>query len=145
MKRIGKIATLTALAFTALALGGCEDEATAPGVEKADLTMDLVNIEYSFKDGRHTYTHIRRFTETAGLGVVLEKGRVCVHNGEECAEALVKYRIEPGAGLDQPNHYVATKLLTDATTIEYTGKNDNGNPVRVFRTMKVNDKTTTVE
>ena len=109
------------------------------------MIMDLVNIEYTFKDGRHTYGHIRRFTESAGLGVVLDKGRVCVHNGEECAEALVKYRIEPGAVLDQPNHYVATKQLVDVITVEYSGKDDKGNPVVVRRTVRVDNKNATVE
>jgi hypothetical protein len=136
------------LAAAAMVLGGCGDDAeqaAKPDVDKAAMTMDLVNVEYSFKDGRHTYGHICRFTESAGMGVLLEKGRVCVHHGEECAEALVKYRIEPGAVLDQPNHYVATKLLVDVITVEYTGKDDKENPVRVFRTIRVDNKTATIE
>ncbi|MBL4721594.1 MAG: hypothetical protein JKY20_10745 [Alphaproteobacteria bacterium] len=148
MLTLRKSATLAFLAIVAIVLGGCDEDAAPdakPLADKAVMTMDLVNIQYSFKNGRHTYGHIRRFAESAGLGVTLIKGRVCVHNGEECAESLVTYRIEAGAVLDQPNHYVATKLAADVITIEYSGKDDNGNPVVMRRTVRVDNKTATVE
>jgi hypothetical protein len=131
----------------AFAITGCEEETpvAAPTADKAVLTMELVDFTYTFKDGRHTYGHTRRYVESAGLGVVLHKGKACVHNGEECAGAVVKYRIEPSATLEQKGHYVATKQATDTITVEYWGKDDKGADVTLRRVIRVKDKTATVE
>jgi hypothetical protein len=64
----------------------------------------------------------RRYVEPAGLGTVLHKGRVWVHNSEECAESLVTYCIEPTTTLEQLDLYVATKQATDTITVDYWGK-----------------------
>jgi len=60
----------------------------------------------------------RRYVEPAGLGTVLHKGRVWVHNSEECAESLVTYCIEPTTTLEQLDLYVATKQATGTITVD---------------------------
>jgi hypothetical protein len=64
----------------------------------------------------------RRYVEPAGLGAVLHKGRVCVHNSEECAESLVNHCIELTTTLEQLDLYVATKQATGTITVDYWGK-----------------------
>jgi hypothetical protein len=107
--------------------------------------LELTEFAYSFRDGRHAYGHKRRFIESAGLGVVLHKGRVCVHNGEECAEAVVKYRIDPSSVLEQKDHYIATKQATDSITVDYWGKDDKGFDIRLHKVIRVDNKTATVQ
>jgi len=84
-------------------------------------------------DGRNTYHQARWFVETAGNGVTLSWGLVCVE--EACEEAEVNYRIEPNSSLIQVGHYVATLLPTDVITIEYSGVDDTGQPITFKRTL----------
>ena len=149
MTRSAPILARGLIVAAAFVLSGCEEEAPTPvanpTAEKAVLSLELADFTYSFKDGRHTYGHKRRFIESAGLGVVLHKGKVCVHNGEECAEAIVKYRIDPSATQEQKDHYIATKQVTDTVTIDYWGKDDKGSDVQLHKVIRVDNKAATVE
>ena len=87
----------------------------------------------------------RRYVEPAGLGAVLHKGRVCVHNSEECAESLVNHCIELTTTLEQLDLYVATKQATDTITCGLLGQDDKGTDVALHRVIRVRDKTAAVE
>ena len=114
-------------------LSACDD---APEV-RAVLAFVLDEMKYELReDGRNTYHHNRRFVETAGIGVTLSRGEVCVE--QKCEEAEVRYRIDPNSSLVQVEHYVATLLPTDVITIRYSGVDDAGHPVVVTRTLSVN-------
>ena len=114
-------------------LSACDD---APEV-RAVLAFVLDEMKYELReDGRNTYHHNRRFVETAGIGVTLSRGEVCVE--QKCEEAEVRYRIDPNSSLVQVEHYVATLLPTDVITIRYSGVGDAGHPVVVTRTLSVN-------
>ena len=64
-------------------------------------------------------------------------GRVCSGEGTKCVSARVRYRIEGGKTLVQPNHSVATKSESDVITIEYWGFDDSRKKVRLKRTLIV--------
>ena len=96
---------------------------------KAALQFTVEPIGYLFTDGRHRFTQNRRFLESAGVGVTLTRGKVCVDDGQECVEADVTYRIDAGKELVQPNHYVATLKVPDRAVLQYWGTDDNGHPV----------------
>ncbi len=111
---------------------------------RAALTFELDEMVYELRDdGRNTYHHARRFVETAGIGVTLNRGEVCVE--ERCEAAEVSYRIEPNSSLIQVGHYVATLLPTDVITIQYSGVDDAGLPVTVKRTLNVSGAKFSVE
>lgn len=143
---------VTAGFLSALLVTGCDDPAEeqnaaqpaqtderSPGAspqslraeQQAQLTMEVKPQGYLFIEGRHRFTQTRVFTETAGVGVTLTKGRVCVSQGKECVEAEVAYRVDAGKELALQRHYVATEALPDRAVIEYTGIDDNGNTVAV--------------
>ena len=103
----------------------------ATATKQADLRFKIEPIGYLFTDGRHRFTQNRRFTEMAGVGVTLTRGRVCVDQGQECVEANVTYRINAGKELLQPNHYIATLNVPDRAMVQYWGSDDNGNPITV--------------
>jgi|TARA_B100000530_G_scaffold7248_1_gene6030 hypothetical protein len=117
----------------------CEEEEPAKQIERepAQLQLKLTDLRYEHVDGRHTYFHKRHFTESIGNGVTLTKGKVCVERGKTCVSARVRYRIDGGKKLEQPGHHVATRLISDTITIEYWGKDDTGNNVRVIQELKV--------
>ncbi len=147
-KWIGGLALATVLA-------GCDDGAPEPAAQEADpapalssgatgggaaskqaeLRIKIEPVGYLFTDGRHRFTQNRRFTESAGVGVTLTRGRVCVDQGQECVEANVTYRINAGKELLQPNHYIATLNVPDRAMVQYWGSDDNGNPVTVRTEM----------
>lgn len=102
-------------------------------------------MRYEFAEGRHKYFHMRRYAESIGTGVTLQAGKVCVEAGKACLSARVNYRINGGKKLEQPNHHVATRLESDRITIEYWGKDDAGNDVRVSRTLVVQGEKMQVE
>lgn len=132
-------------------LVGCDDssneqdaateqtEERAPGAsaqsvkaeKKAQLSLSIEPQGYLFIEGRHRFTQTRVFTETAGVGVTMTSGKVCVSYGKECVEAEVAYRVNAGKTLALQKHYVATETLPDEAVIEYQGVDDNGNPVSV--------------
>ena len=117
-------------------LSACDD---APEV-RAVLALELDEMKYELReDGRNAYHHNRRFVETAGIGVTLNHGEVCVE--QNCEGADVRYRIEPNSSLVQVGHYVATLLPTDVITIRYSGVDDSGQPIVVMRTLNVNGAT----
>jgi len=93
--------------------------------------MKIQPLGYLFKDGRHRYTHHRVFTETAGVGVTLQSGKVCVNRGKECVSGKLNYRIDGNTEKFRRNQYVATKSIPDIATVEYDGIDDNGNPIHV--------------
>ncbi|MEX2616067.1 MAG: hypothetical protein WD767_08235 [Alphaproteobacteria bacterium] len=118
----------TIFCTTLLALSACDGaEPVAEAAEKAQVRLDLIEFTYEFAAGRHRYNHRRLFTETAGTGVTVTRGKVCVLNGEECADALVNYRIEALQTLEQKGHYVATPVGKDRITLQYWAEDDAGN------------------
>ncbi len=108
------------------------------------MTLEIVGLGYEFRDGRHRYTHLRRFTESGGVGVTIKRGKVCVLNGEECADALVAYRIDASQTLEQKNHYVATPAAKDIITIHYWAEDDAGNAFELHKVVKTDGETATV-
>ena len=144
-----------ALLFGTGLLAGCDDPAPAAPAEKpkpavtgpADAALEIgqIRYEWSLQDERHRYIHDRSFREAAGVGYTVERGRVCVEMGKLCVDAVVRYRVEPGATLTQPNHHVATKLPEDRITIEYWGTDDNGNAITLQRVMTVRGTEARVE
>lgn len=137
------------------ALAGCDDPPPPPAAEKpkpaatgpaeAALEIGQLRYEWSVQDERHRYIHDRSFRESAGVGYTVERGRVCVEMGKLCVDAVVRYRVEPGTTLTQPNHHVATKLPEDRIVIEYWGTDDNGNAVALKRVMTVRGAEAQVE
>lgn len=121
------------------ALTACNEEEPVKqiGSGPAQVNFELADLRHEFVDGRHKYFHLRRYTESVGTGVTLEAGKVCVELGKACLSARVNYRINGGKSLVQPNHHVATRLKSDQITIEYWGKDDAGNDVRVSKTLLV--------
>tara|TARA_Y100000766_G_scaffold217435_2_gene189338 strand:+ start:541 stop:972 length:432 start_codon:yes stop_codon:yes gene_type:complete len=122
-----------------IVLASCNEEEPAKqiGSGPAQLVLALAELRYEVVDGRHTYFHKRKYTESIGTGVTLQAGKVCVENGKACLSARVNYRIDGGKDLVQPNHHVATRLAQDTITIKYWGKDDAGNDVRVDKTLTV--------
>ena len=148
----GPVALIAAAFLFVLPLGGCDDASNeqngtanqaapelSPGAsadsaqakKKAQLVMDVEQHGYLFIEGRHRFTQTRHFTESAGVGVTLTKGKVCVSFGKECVEAEVAYRVDAGQKLSLQKHYVATEALPDEAVIQYWGIDDNGGPVSV--------------
>lgn len=134
--------TTAAVLAAAMFVSACEESAKKPvnPDEKANLSLNMAGFTYSFQDGRHRYTHNREFSESTGVGVVITRGKVCVHSGEECADALVNYRVDGSSKIVQQGHYVATERDTDTITLEYWGKDDNGNEFNLQRVINVADK-----
>jgi len=115
----------------AWSIGSVVKPAQAEGVQKASLAMNIQPLGYLFKDGRHRYTHHRVFIESAGIGVTLTSGKVCVNQGKECVSGKLNYRIDANSTKSRRNQYVATKSIPDVATVEYDGVDDNGNAVHV--------------
>ena len=91
---------LIVLGLLVTALSACDE---APEV-RAALSLELDEMVYELRDDdRNTYHHTRRFVESAGIGVTLTKGVVCVE--ERCVEAKTNYRIEPNAAADRRYHH----------------------------------------
>ncbi len=131
---------LIVLGLLVTALSACDE---APEV-RAALSLELDEMVYELRDDdRNTYHHTRRFVESAGIGVTLTKGVVCVE--ERCVEAKTNYRIEPNSSFIQAGHFVATLRPTDVITIEYSGIDDAGQPVVVKRTLNVSGAEFTIE
>jgi hypothetical protein len=124
------------IGFAVILLSACDD---TPEV-RAALALEFDEMKYELReDGRNTYYHNRRFVETAGIGVTLLHGEVCVET--KCEEAEVRYRIEPNSSFIQAGHYVARLLPADVITFSYSGVDDAGHPVVVKRTLNVKGAT----
>ena len=121
------------------ALGACSEEEPGKqiGPGPAKVAFELAELRHEVVDGRHTNFHSRRSSESIGTGVTFQVGKICVELGKACLSARVSYRINGGESLVQPNHHVATRLERDTITIEYWGKDDAGNDVRVSKTLNV--------
>ena len=103
---------------------------------KVVLSLELVKLTYEFKKDRHTYNHDRLFTESGGVGVNITRGKVCVRNGEECVDALVKYRVDASKTLLQQGHHVASPEAKDTITLHYWAEDDAGNKFELHKVMK---------
>lgn len=117
------------IALTIMVLSATQAMSDNP--EKAVLTMEIQPLGYLFKDGRHRYTHHRLFIESAGVGVTIKSGKVCVDHGKECVSGKLEYRIDANSKKARRDQYVATKSIPDVATVEYDGVDDFGNPVHV--------------
>jgi len=127
-------------------LGACDGaDPVAEAAEKAQLRLELAGFTYEFTDGRHRYNHRRLFTETAGTGVTVTRGKVCVMNGDECADALVNYRIEALQTLEQKDHYIATPLEKDRITLQYWAEDDAGNKFEFTKVVNTDGRTAVTE
>lgn len=124
---------------TSIILSACNEEEpkNQVGLRPAELVLDFTGFRHEIVDGRHTYYHKRKYSELMGTGVTLEAGKVCVENGKACLSARVDYRIDGGKKLEQANHHFATRLPQDMITIEYWGKDDAGNDLRIKKTLRV--------
>lgn len=153
MRRKASSSTLLAIVGVALVfVAACDDDEKAAEVtpeavvaaapiaenvtatsesESAKLKLTIQSLGYLFKDGRHRYTQHRHFSETAGIGVTLTSGKVCVSRGKECVSAKLNYRIDANTEKSRRNQYVATTSIPDIATVEYDGVDDNGYPVHV--------------
>lgn len=140
--------TATAL-LAFLFLAACEDEQAAskkkPVSGKAQLSLDLVEMSYAVKDGLHTYSHNRQFTESGGVGVDIKRGKVCVLNGERCVDALVAYRVDASGTLLQQGHHVATPNAKDTITLHYWAEDDAGNAFELHKVLKTDGEKVVVE
>ena len=110
----------------------------------ARLSLDFENFAYSFEEDRHRYTHNRRFRETAGVGLYIYRGKVCVEDASVCADACVKYRVDPGSSLTQRDHHVATPFESDRITLQYWARDDAGNLMTFTEEISTNGQTATV-
>lgn len=129
-----------------ITLAACDGaDPVAEAAEKAQLRLDLVGFTYEFVEGRHRYNHRRLFTETSGIGVTVTRGKVCVMGGEECADALVNYRIEALQTLEQKNHYIATPLEKDRITLQYWAEDDSGNKFEFTKVVNTEGRTAVTE
>lgn len=143
MTRLGEGRRVLPVLAGLMLLAACDDEPeaatdrTEPAGEasSAAVAFQVEPLEYEFVDGRHRFYQVRRFEETAGVGVTLTRGRVCVADGEECVESEVEYRIDAHGVFVQERHYVATLKLPDTATITYWGVDDNGGEFELSRTL----------
>lgn len=122
----------------ALALAACEEEAAdePPPGPPAQVGLALQDFQYAVVDGRHRYTHMRRFVETAGVAATITRGRVCVADGTECVDALVEYPVDANGTLVQPDHHFATDRARDRITLDYWGTDANGNDFTLSATVE---------
>lgn len=130
------------LLASTLLLAGCDEE---PASGRAKLSLELVGLSYEFRDGRHTYNHDRHFKESAGVGLNIVRGKVCVQNGAECVDALVKYRVEASETLVQKGHHVATTSAKDTITLHYWIEDDAGNAFQLQKVLLTDREKTTFE
>jgi hypothetical protein len=122
----------------------CLRELPEPSVASATparLTLTLENFTYSFEEGRHRFTHDRRFKETTGIGLYIYRGKVCVEDAQVCADACVRYRVEPGGSLTQRGHHIATPVDPDRMTLQYWARDDAGNTFTIFREIRTDGET----
>lgn len=112
---------------------------------KADFAMEIDNLNYEFVDGLNKYHHARRFVSRNGVGVTLDKGKVCYVEQDKCISAVVSYRIDGGKSLTQPRHLVSTTLDNETVTVEYWGEDDNGNDIAVKKVFRLNRDQVTIE
>lgn len=116
-------------------------EPSVSGDIQADLSLQFVDFTHSVQEGRNRYSHDRRFKETAGVGLHIYRGRICVRNGEECADACVRYRVDAGSSLLQKGHHVATPLDADRITMTYWARDDAGNQLRLEKELVTDGET----
>ena len=119
-------------------IAGCDEEPRKQiDPEAANVKLELLDVQYKNIDGRHTYSHSRKYSESSGTGATLKIGKVCVEMGKTCVSARINYRINGGKSLLQTDHHVSTHLANDTITIEYWGVDDIGKDVQISKTLKV--------
>ncbi len=111
----------------------------------AEFAMEIDRLKYEFVDGHHKYHHARRYVVSNDVGVTLTKGKICYIAQKKCVSALVKYRIDAGKYLTQPRHLVSTTLDEETVTVEYWGKDDNGNRFKAQKTFHLKGDSVRIE
>jgi len=132
---------------TAQVSTACLRELPEPSVESdtpAQLSLVLEDFRYSFEEDRHRYSHNRSFRESAGIGLFIYRGRICVEDAAVCADACVRYRVEPGGSLTQRGHHIATPVDPDRITLEYWARDDAGHRFKVEHEVTTDGTTATV-
>ena len=132
---------------TAQVSTACLRELPEPSVQSetpAQLTLNMENFRYSFEEDRHRYSHDRRFRESTGIGLFIYRGRICVEDAQVCADACVRYRVEPGGSLTQRGHHIATPVDPDRITLEYWARDDAGHRFKVEHEIRTDGTTATV-
>lgn len=124
----------------------CLRELPPPSVDagSARISLSLENFSYSFEEGRHRFTHDRRFKETAGIGLYIYRGKVCVEDATVCADACVRYRVDPGGSLTQRGHHFATPTDPDRITLQYWARDDAGNTMTFRQEIRTAGETAEV-
>ena len=90
--------TIPAIAVLILtALGACSEEEPEKqiGPRPAEVAFELSELRHEVVDGRHTYFHSRRYSESIGTGVTLQTGKVCVELGQVINLALDNLQTKP--------------------------------------------------
>lgn len=127
---------------TAQVSTACLNELPPPSINAdapARVTLSLENFRHEIVDGRHRFSHDRRFRETSGIGLTIYRGKVCVENGETCADACVRYRVEAGSSLTQQGHHFATPRTRDSITLQYWARDDAGHDITFQRRIETVD------
>lgn len=112
---------------------------------QASVSLAIEKFSYSFTEDRHRYNHNRRFKESGGVGLYIYRGRICVADGTDCADACVRYRVDAGGSLLQPDHHVATDKDPDRITLEYWARDDAGNKLTFSKVLVTKGETARVE
>lgn len=120
-------------------------EPTVESATPARLGLNLEDFSYSFEEGRHRYTHNRRFKESTGIGLYIYRGKVCVNDATECADACVRYRVEPGGSLTQRGHHFATPVDPDRITLQYWARDDAGNSFTILQEVRTDGEAAQVQ
>lgn len=124
---------------TTQVVNACLTALPEPNVESdtpARLGLTLDDFSYSFEEGRHRFTHNRRFKESTGIGLYIYRGKVCVNDATECADACVRYRVEPGGSLTQRGHHFATPVDPDRITLQYWARDDAGHSFTILQEIQ---------
>lgn len=140
---------LPGLAALAL-LGACKEETQAKppapvaAGPSAVVALELSDFRHEMVDGRHRYTHQRRFVESAGVAATIKRGKICVQNGTECVDALTNYALPANGEFVQPSSHFATPLPQDRITLEYWLADANGHELNLKLTVATDGETATV-
>lgn len=130
-----------ALVFTLTACNDTEDKQSL----KANLLLDILDISFSVKNDRQVFSHTRIFRETNGIDLVITRGKICVESKKTCVDAFVDYSVDGFGKLVQNNHHVATRQGEDEITFEYWAQDDNGNELKITKTLIVDGKNAAVK
>lgn len=119
-----------------LSLGSIAGDAAAGSKQAATVSVSIINMRVSKLGNTRQFLHDRVFTETAGVGVTLTEGTVCVSAGA-CNGKAINYRIEPNTSLHLTNHVVIPVGADETFDFTYVGTDDNDHPVSLKFRIKV--------